>query len=148
MSTHATIGIVNKNGQVEFVYLHQDGHPEQAGEILNRLYGDDATRNLIQAGRVAASEELHVEMARRDDYLRSPIPADYADYLSKAYPKNYSASNAVQFLERSLKMHAHYAYLRHEGQWMMAARVRDDRESPWHMTELTPLHVALALVDV
>lgn len=55
MSTNAYIGRLMGNDQVQYIYLHWNGHPSQAGEMLLKYYNTpDQVENLINLGDLSA----------------------------------------------------------------------------------------------
>ena len=139
MSTHATIGIANPDGTVDFIYLHSDGYPHGAGDILNRHYDAAGARRLVNLGRLDAQNEIHAKMAARDGYQASRLPEAQARLIRNKYPARYQAKSPEEFQERSLKMRAHYTYLQQNGRWLVATRIRDEAGAPWRTGSQEPL---------
>ena len=55
MSTNANIGKLNGDGSINFIYLHFDGYPEAAGQILRDHYSSDTRiEELLALGSLSA----------------------------------------------------------------------------------------------
>ena len=145
MSAHCTIGLLNSNGTVDFLYRHSDGYPDSAGDILQTHYPDrNAVAALIDLGRVAAATELTVLQARRDGYESCLLPLQERQRISEQHPARHKAQSIAQYREQALAMHAYYVYLYRDCEWLVAARLRRSRESPWEITPFAPLAKWLA----
>lgn len=54
MATRSTIGILNKDGSVEYSYCHWDGYPEHNGKILLQYYKTEKrVRQLLEYGSIS-----------------------------------------------------------------------------------------------
>lgn len=58
MSTNSNIGIINKDGTVEVIYCHWDGHPSHNGVLLREHYNSlTKVTELIALGNISSLRE-------------------------------------------------------------------------------------------
>ena len=73
MSTRATIAVRRDDGMFDAIYLHFDGYPTHAGEILMQHHSDPASAaNLVAGGELRC---LDRETGRPQHYADGARPA-------------------------------------------------------------------------
>ena len=130
MSTHCSIGIRNRDGSVEGIYVHSDGYVSYTGKCLRQYYYDeDSVRDLMNLGYLSTIGRL----PKIGTYQEACVGQDDSIYSLCLRIGEYEERNSFlcdkDFLH---EMEQEYTYLFDvsTGKWYMYAR--DDMWVPIH----------------
>jgi hypothetical protein len=76
MATRSNVGIINEDGTVEVIYVHWDGYPQHVGVLLETLFHEDKTRELLAGGN--RSSLLDTENAQDGESRKYESFEEYA----------------------------------------------------------------------
>lgn len=124
MSTHAGIGMVQKDGSVKSVYLQFDGYPSGAGAILAGWYNTPARiEELLELGDLRSLGSKIAPMPGVEHTLGNPQPdvvvAYNRDYCDEPQPAQIFPGKAEYERNGKAELDADYLYLFEDGRWLV-----------------------------
>lgn len=128
MSTHATITLKTKEGTYKSIYLHFDGHPEEAGEILTAYYTTyEKVEELINLGDLSILEK---SAGCPDGHcFDSKVNGFCVAYGRDRGEQNTEANEYTTYEEVIEDMGQDFNYLFQDGAWSVSGY--DQEEVTW-----------------
>lgn len=133
MSTHARIGIKNKDNTITSIYCHHDGYIENGvGDRLKKYYTDEEKiRKLMKLGDMSAlgTEPIsnpnawkNPELSSRNwlQDLRKLHPADMCDTYASRGENVPAKTTSEEYFWTELK--EEYMYLFKDGHWLIVSQ--------------------------
>jgi len=123
MSTRSLVGIENKNGSIDCIYIHNDGYIRGGvGECLIGNYVDrDKVRRLVNLGDLSSIGPC---IGKKHDFnaYRSDICRSYGRDRRETNTKAVTVKSAEDFLK--LNRDAEFCYYRqYRGEWMVSQKL-------------------------
>jgi hypothetical protein len=120
MSTQAVIGIVNSDGSIKTIYLHQDGYPKHAGRLLFETYRNvDKIQQLMELGDLSILGE---QIGEKQEFSK-PINGMCLAYGRDRDEDNVEAETGhsiTDLLSDFRDSGQKFLYLHRDGKWFVA----------------------------
>ena len=115
MSTNAHIGIYRGKNKVEFIYLHWDGYPSYALEMLKEHYKDrEKVEKLIALGDISClEEEVDIPNGVEHSFEKPHEGITIAYHRDRGESGCESRTTTLKQFAKDIE----YAYLYKDGKW-------------------------------
>lgn len=115
MSTNAHIGISRGKNKVEFIYLHWDGYPSYALEMLKEYYKDrEKVEKLIALGDISClEEEVDIPNGVEHSFEKPHEGITIAYHRDRGESGCESRTTTLKQFAKDIE----YAYLYKDGKW-------------------------------
>lgn len=120
MATHCIIGMVKKDGSVEGIYCHNDGHPYGVGKTLVYCYGEQETEKLIDLGAISSLGDYVEPPAGVEHSFDAPYPGVTVAYhrdRGESFAAGFKGKDVRDFLYNAPSITCTYLYM--DGDWYL-----------------------------